>query len=210
MVSRIAQVAWLIVGFIVSLSGAIVVGRNWPSVTAHDLQTCIGRPCVYGILPGQTTWEQAQQTFSNIQFVEVNPNYISLQQSAQSDTEIFLSIDAINVGRIAITPTTRLPAGWLIERYGIPCGLSIYRQLGRFNKTVTLRYPTLLANIETADLQIDPFDSVVSILLLDPAYRPKYQPNICLDTVTDGARNFHWHGFASYSAYFTNPALRQE
>jgi hypothetical protein len=111
----------------------------------------------------------------------------------------------MNVGRVLITPGASITLGWIIQRYGTPCGVSVYRQLGVVKRLVTVRYPGMLVNLRAEDAVLRPRTPVQNIDLYDPAHKSTVQPNLCIDNVTDGARNYEWRGFVSLRYHLTHP-----
>lgn len=189
---------------------ALLVG--WVSAAgepAIGLANCGGTPCVYGIAPGHVGWGEAQQgllqrarQFS--QFIS-QPKSITAVNAKRGTAALYISVDLTNVGRISLTPEGEITAGWLLAHFGQPCGITIYR----YNNIITLRYPTLLANVDAATHRITASTPLQHIQVLDPAFKSDYQRNVCIDNVTDGARNYRWAGFARARYYAAHPGLWQ-
>jgi hypothetical protein len=171
----------------------------------QGLTDCDGVPCVYGVMAGRTSWQAAQVSFAQLENTVLEEQAIALRAAEVGHIDLFISVDKVNVGRISVRPEEVITAGWLIQHYGVPCGITIYR----FSDIITLRYPTLLANIRMTGAPFAATIPVELLQILDPAFKPKYQPDMCIDNITDGARNFRWGGFSSARFYYGHPALMQ-
>ena len=167
---------------------------------------CDGQPCVQGVIPGKTAWQTAQARLSQKHGARIEDKSIRFTSTANAQTDLYISVDLTNVGRIAISPSGDLTLGWLIAQYGVPCGITIYR----YSNTITIRYPALLANIEPDAQLLRVRFPLKQVLILDPAFSPVFQPNMCVDNMTDGARNYRWAGFATPRYYIQHMNLWQQ
>src|SRR5262245_8470835 len=141
---------------------------------ADTFAMCNYHPCFLGMTPGVTAWSEAQSTLApystliyekRIVFHIQPGGYIALYKSVNDKT----------VGRIYLTLRTPIEAGWIIERYGFPCGISVHP-----NSTIaTLRYAALLANVRLTGEHLDLRMPVTSVQFYDPDYQSESQPDVC-------------------------------
>ncbi|MBL8166333.1 MAG: hypothetical protein JNJ61_30390 [Anaerolineae bacterium] len=158
---------------------------------ATSLQTCGGAACALGITPGSTSWEAAYRAFSGTDG-QLSAKSIVVRLRPRAEAALYVSVNRVHVGRIALSFMEPLDLGWVLARYGTPCGVSIYRGA----QMLTLRYPFLLANVNLTGERLDSRLPVTSIQYKDPAFEMAIQPDMCVDPVTDLAVNTDWHGFA--------------
>src|SRR5579859_4356594 len=132
------HLALLIAGIIPVFGGLIVLamiggGRLHPDWTPYfdHVELCDKRFCAFGIVPGVTTWSQAE-TMLNIQLSDiVNSNLIYTGLSDRVDRTIFLARGYKNDPSTPVvemlfwmTPSTSsksLTVGAFIARFGPPC-----------------------------------------------------------------------------------------
>lgn len=160
----------------------------------NDLQECENDPCVMGVIPGITPWAHTRE-----QLVRgtIEPKRIFVALKPEGEAAFYLSVNKTTVGSIYVRLIDPLPLGWILMRYGYPCGVSIYPQTDQ----ITLRYPLVLANVQLQNSRIRPQTAVISLQYADPALQSTTQPNICVDNLTAGARNRLWKGFAPAWSY---------
>jgi hypothetical protein len=187
------------------LVAAIVYGRGTPlpeAVRALGFDRCGDVPCFMEILPGQTPWLDVQVTLARRPGSNVWDKRILVKSSVGSEAALYPSINGVTIGRIYITPSrdTPLPAGWIVERFGLPCGVSVYYETG----IMTLRYPFLLANVRIADNYLHLYAPIMQLQLTNPSFISTTQPNQCVDNITGWKmENRTWQGFASIRHYLT-------
>jgi hypothetical protein len=155
-----------------------------------SFDACDGTPCIMGITPGQTRWSTAQTELTQARLVSAKA--LSLGVYVGVEIDMYQSADGESVGPININFDDPMPIGWILLRYGEPCGISLYPQMN----LVTLRYPFMLANVPLDANWIHPDLTVTSMQFKDPAGQLFAQPDICVDNITDGVRNRDWLGFA--------------
>jgi hypothetical protein len=157
------------------------------------LALCGDQPCIWGLVPGQTEWASAQQSLAG-----AGARTIYRQIEPAGEFGFFPSVDRISLGRVSITLAEPMQAGWIVQRFGAPCGVSIYWEMD----IVTLRYPALLANVGLTGDGLHLSDPVTSIHLADPHFHLDRQPDLCLDSHSPHAvYNTVWMGFAPYRRY---------
>jgi hypothetical protein len=165
---------------------------------------CNGIPCVMGVSPGVTMWLYAQQRLSTMPDSQVLPKEIVLFVKHTATAVIYPSINRKAVGRIYINfSTDRAPlVGWIVQRYGFPCGVSVYFD----SHLLTLRYPALLVNVRLTHEWLSTATPISSIHFADPNFRSATQPDLCVDNVTSGGMiNRPWYGFSSLRFYRDHP-----
>lgn len=166
----------------------------------EPMAACAGAPCLLGVSPGRTAWADAQVALAGPE-VEADEKSIAVPLPARNGVTFYRSIDKISVGRVSLNvqrPEYTLTAGWIIERYGLPCGVSIYWRVGM----LTLRYPKLMANVSIKN-RLSLESPVRSVFYHDPAFDGGRELDPCRDNVTDtGMMHRFWRGFASLSAYW--------
>jgi hypothetical protein len=164
----------------------------------QQMQVCAGQPCLMGIAPGVTTWEAAQARLHEQVQAQAEARRLTFD-IASTRVETYVSVNRRTVGRIYLLPQGQpLSAGWIIQRYGVPCGVSIYYGAD----IVTLRYPQLLANIRAAGGTFDPDSPVTAVRYSDPHFLFDSQPNPCIDNITSRQTiNTGWHGFVPFTRY---------
>jgi hypothetical protein len=180
---------------------AMWFGRTFAEPTdarVADMDYCEGSPCLLGVIPGITLWTTAQIDLSGLPDGSVSARRIIIPVDENTEVQLFPSVNGITVGRIYINLDRPLDAGWLVQRFGKPCGVSIYFEA----HMVTLRYPFMLANIELEDERLQTDMPVSFIQFADPDFRLKKQPDLCVDTVTTRqVLNAPWGGFRSIRQY---------
>jgi hypothetical protein len=164
---------------------------------AASLDHCQGAPCLLGITPGTTAWPQSSESYAALRFSDFTPKRLTVELAPGGTAEMYRSVNQIAIGPIYITLKQPLAVGWLLARYGQPCGITFYR----YQSLMTIRYPFLLANALLEGDRLHSRLPVVSITYADPAMRSEIQTDLCVDNVTDGARNRQWHGFAPVWVY---------
>ncbi|MEM6283294.1 MAG: hypothetical protein AAF787_13955 [Chloroflexota bacterium] len=158
---------------------------------------CDDRPCLMGMTVGQTIWEDVAAVLQTPFDYTHGEKHLRVAVNHETEVTFYPSIDGVHVGRGALTLWNKddhLPAGWVVVWYGIPCGVSYYETANN----MVLRYPHTLVNLRLhAGERLSPHTDIESIHWQDPAYENAFQPDICVDNVTDGVKNSHWHGFSS-------------
>jgi hypothetical protein len=184
------MVAWL---------GGRAMGRIDDPRALH-FALCDGRPCALDMLPGTTSWADAAQLLSRYPIDGFDDKHVYTSLSGVS-IESYISIDAMSVGRIYLSFPREMPlsAGWVIQRFGVPCGVSLYGS----GDLMTLRYPLLLANVRVVDGAFSMDAPVTTIHLSDPHFDFERQPDPCIDNITTRQMlNTHWQGFTPLSVYW--------
>lgn len=192
---------YLVARLILFLTGSLFIGIKLVAVIASEqppkdfrstlLGSCDGSPCVIDLVPGSSPWTKIQPALQGFQgdFLD---RQISITWPLSTEVSFYRSVDKLSLGRIQINYRIPFSVGWLIIRYGKPCGITIYHSVGM----ITIRYPFLLANVNFQTNVFNPNMAITTIQYNDPHYISKAQPNICVDNITDGARNRSWRGFA--------------
>jgi hypothetical protein len=83
-----------------------------------------------------------------------------------------------------------------VERYGIPCGVSYYRE-----NLLVLRYPNFAVNTLPPNSLFDPFVPVSNIQFYDPSFHPEFLFDPCQDNASLGVSNQPWQGFYASRRY---------
>lgn len=197
-----AGLARLCLGLISLCGIAIAVGHlNVSAMPGPEFGHCDGRPCLVNMSPGVTSWMDAHAAFRRLPNAEISGKRIVIPFFPGVKVEFYPSLDEITVGRayIILAKDRPLPAGWVILRYGPPCGVSIYFRTGPL---MTLRYPFLLANIDLSDKAFTPHAPLTSLQFKDPAFESRIQPDLCVDNVSsDSTINRRWQGFITPEKY---------
>jgi hypothetical protein len=181
---------------------AAISGRGLPSSADDRLRAlglCGDVPCLLDVIPGETAWRDVEHSLRARPRTVFQPRMIALRMQPNSMLELYPSVDNQSVGRIyLLLLDAPLSAGWIVQRYGQPCGVSIYYGAG----LVTLRYPRLLANVAIQDGWLRADSPVTSIRLADPHFVFESQPDPCVDNITSRQMlNSGWMGFASFAFY---------
>lgn len=157
--------------------------------------------CLLGVIPGRTTWSEAQYILAAQRGGQVSERQIIIVLGRGGEIGFYPALDGGSVGRILVhyPPDRGLPVGWIIQRYGAPCGVSFYWR-SRAN-ILTLRYPRGMVNLRLQTTAFNPMSLVETIQLDDPAFAPSYQTDRCVDNISDGVNNTVWRGFVNVSRY---------
>lgn len=191
-------VRWLAPLVIMMTSGVLLARwggelRLPEDARASALARCADRPCVLGLVPGETPWVDVAQA---LDVADTRTIYRRVEPAGELG--FFMSVDRVSLGQVSITLEQPMQAAWIIQRFGAPCGVSIYWAMN----IVTLRYPTLLANLQMIGSGLHLDDPVTSIHLSDPNFRMERQPDLCIDSVSPHAvHNTTWMGFAPFRRY---------
>lgn len=200
---RVLSLTIFLYMFTLTLCGAAIASgqRLAPAdVRARGMGMCEGMPCLAGVVPGQTRWQDAQALLSTANGSEVSQKRIGFAVPPGGTAELYPSMDGISVGRIYLRFADHAPldVGWIVEMFGEPCGVSLYREDNMF----TLRYPLLLANVQLPGPYLHTRARVTLIQFSDPAYHSDVQPTLCVDNVTgQGTANRYWIGFTTLGRY---------
>ncbi|MCA9902485.1 MAG: hypothetical protein KC547_01400 [Anaerolineae bacterium] len=160
---------------------------------------CEMSPCVMDIVPGETDWTRTQGQLDDLPDRVLLPRQIVVRQDFIA-LEFYPSVNGESVGRIFLhfPQNHHFDAGWIVQRFGEPCGVSIYPASGQ----ITLRYPFLLANVDVDDNRLRPQSAVSMISLQDPHFRFEVQPDPCIDNITSRQMlNSPWKGFSTITYY---------
>lgn len=185
---------WIPLFFLLSIASALTVGHVFADsadMRLLGLGRCDDRPCVGGMVPGETSWHTAQRVDPDA-VTEERTIYISYGSVAV--IEYYRSVDEISIGRtyVNINPAHTLAAGWIITHFGDPCGVTYYDRA----RILTLRYPNMLANIRVTERGRYMHMPVTQLQFGDPAFVSELQPNWCVDNITgSGAVNLKWESF---------------
>lgn len=185
---------------LLGVSAALVWGQSHAvpeDPRAAGLDHCEGIPCLLGIIPGTTAWPQSSETYAALRFTDFTPKRLVVELAPGATAEMYRSINPAAIGPIYLRLKQPLAVGWLLARYGQPCGITFYPRQG----LMTIRYPFLLANALLQGDRLHLRLPIVSITYADPAMPSGIQTNLCVDNVTDGARNRQWRGVAPVWAY---------
>ncbi len=187
-------------------AAAVGLGRAQPhadDARADWLTVCDGQPCFAGLTPGRSAWTDVGAALDGWAQDFFTGKQAAFSADSGEEVLLFRSLDQVTVGRVQVMMRQPLDARWLLARYGAPCGVSFYYyQAG----TLTLRYPALLANVQmSASGHLNQGMQVMSVQFHDPAFKMPMQPDVCVDNITDGARNHRWRGFAPLWYYAALP-----
>lgn len=187
-------------------AAAVSVGRAQPhadDARADWLRVCDGLPCFAGLTPGRSAWADVGAALDGWTQEIGTDKQAAFSAESSEEVLLFRSLDQVTVGRVQVMLRQPLDGRWLLARYGAPCGVSFYYyQAG----LLTLRYPALLANVQmNPSGHLNTVMQVVSVQFHDPAFKMPMQPDVCVDNITDGARNHRWRGFAPLWYYAALP-----
>jgi hypothetical protein len=188
--------------FAAGIASATALGQGVDSeedARLRALGLCGDVPCMLDVIPGETAWRDVENSLRTRPRTVFQPRMIALRMQPNSMLELYPSVDNQSVGRIyLLLLDAPVSAGWIVQRYGQPCGVSIYYGAG----LVTLRYPRLLANVAVQDGWLRADSPVTSVRLADPHFVFESQPDPCVDNITSRQMlNSVWMGFASFAFY---------
>jgi len=192
----------LLFAFALVSGAALAAGRAFrppEDNRALLLAWCESAPCIMDIIPGQTQWAATTGQISRLPDTRLFPKQIVVRLESAA-LEFYPSINRGAVGRIFLhfPQDHQLDAGWVIQRFGEPCGVSLYPSLNQ----VTLRYRFLLANVQVEHDRLQPQSAVSQIVLTDPHFRSDIQPDPCVDNITNHQMlNSFWKGFSTIGYY---------
>lgn len=176
-----------------------VMGRADDPRALH-FDACAGSPCLLGIVPGATEWGDAAARLAQYTPRESGDKRIIVPLPG-AEIETYISVNSHTVGRIyfSFRRDTPISAAWIIQRYGVPCGVSIYTN----GDLLTLRYPLLLANVRVGSGMMAMDAPVTAIRFADPHFEFESQPDPCTDNITSRQMlNTRWQGFAPIALYW--------
>ncbi|MCC6615428.1 MAG: hypothetical protein IT320_18285 [Anaerolineae bacterium] len=191
----------LLVTVVVS-GAALAAGRAFRQPDDHRallLAWCETAPCIMDIVPGETGWAQTTGQISRLPDSQLYPKQIVTRFESVA-LEFYPSINQGAVGRIFLhfAQDHQFDAGWVIQRFGEPCGVSLYPTLNQ----ATLRYRFLLANVQVEQERLQPRSAVLQIVLTDPHFQSDSQPDPCVDNITSRQMlNSLWQGFSTIGYY---------
>jgi hypothetical protein len=202
--NRLLVLTVTLYGVILLLSAGIIgYGRNTPtsdSAQAAGFARCGDRACFMGITPGVTGWADARLTLSRMASSYYTNHLILIRNPLSGGVWFYPSINGSAVGRIYIDVSANnfIPASWIVDRYGPPCGVSVYYDIDM----AILRYPWLIVNLKPSNNRLAPDTPVTSIQFTDPAIHSRLQPDPCFDNVSGWkTATTEWMGFASLRRY---------
>lgn len=171
-------------------------------IRASDLNWCGEQPCVMGIIPGRTLWNDAQIQLASYSDSDIQEKSIIIPLQPAAEASMYRSVNGTAVGPVYVNYQQPMSLGWLLARFGEPCGISLYVRADM----VTLRYPFMLANLrlERDNPRISINMPIKTLHFRDSSFRSEVQPDLCYDNITDGARNRQWKGFAPVWHYLSH------
>jgi hypothetical protein len=189
--------------FSITIWGALMLGEQMIPPTfagRYAPNLCAGVPCVLDIVPGQTAWQEAQQRLATQPGGDIGRRHIIINTTRDGEIGFYPSVNSEYVGRIysSYSPQRSIAIGWIVSTMGAPCGVSYYWR-GRTN-ILTLRYPLMIVNLRLETF-FTPYSPIDSIQLNDPTFSIRAQPDICIDTISNGVNNNHWRGFFNLRIY---------
>jgi hypothetical protein len=173
-VVRIGQlVARIAITLALVCAGVIVSARNQPPTGyLRDLGfgRCAGRPCFQGIVPGDTTWQEAVQRMSRLLDV-TDP--LALRYATLDRHGIAVSFGGAHpvspeyVLILFFYDNRRALFGDLVALYGAPCVLALPRYMGgKINvNAFAAQYDTLIAAADSATGRVSAFSRLASVRL---------------------------------------------
>ena len=174
---------------------AIGRGRAGPMrEVVEGLGWCEGKPCFMGIVPGQTSWDEARSTLIRQGAVETD---IGLTLDMENSTKILVwsrleDFDkSVNVIEIYLPEASPPTLGSFISYYGSPCAV--------YNRNV----PSFVVLYKSMSFNTTyPHSSQQDYTSLDPSW-PVYTVQLFdLEHGCEGASyTSAWRGFASLRAY---------
>jgi len=186
-------IVWMLMW--IGSSGAVAIGQQiklWDDVRLDRLITCEVQPCLLGLTPGITPWEDAVQTLRAIPGSEVEEQLIRIWNDETGAARTYRGADEQHIGRIFISMRPApLSAGWIIALYGEPCSVSY----SPMENTFSLHYPDLLASGKLQGQELTPHNPIVTIQMNDPAAAETVKRNDCLRLISPGIRQSRWRGF---------------
>jgi hypothetical protein len=160
---RNVLIVWMLM--LVLCSGALIYGRA--SNQPNELQelgfgTCDGDPCFMGIVPGKTSWEDA-----DILLKRFNP---SIQQEGWAEYDerhlhVILReaknyVDMLDLSPIEYSHSFGITLQMLIQNMGVPCAVS-YSTRGSIGPA--LYYPSFWVVVISNQDRIRPLDAIEEI-----------------------------------------------
>jgi hypothetical protein len=192
----------VLLNFALLVAVSIAAGRLWGAEQDSRvamLHVCDGVPCIMGVMPGVTRWQDVETRLESGRGGDLDARIISLRLQPNALLELYPSVNQTEVGRIYLLLLDQpVSAGWIIQRFGVPCGVSLYHAAGQ----ATLRYPALLANVQMYDARLRLNSPVTSIRFADPHFVFQAQPDPCVDNITSRQMmNSAWMGFTTVRFY---------
>jgi hypothetical protein len=195
-----------IVLFLALCLGTIALGHLNVDDRAAIFQVCNRNPCFLGIEPGVTAWDEVADKLSQLEGeTKTYPGRARRWLATGEIIVIDQSADEQSAGRVYVSfsDEAAFPVGWIIERYGAPCGVSYYRE-----RMLVLRYPTFAVNTLPLDLRFGPYAAVSNIQFNDPSFHPDFGFDPCRDNGSLGVSNQPWRGFYAARRYHATYSTR--
>ncbi len=132
--------------FLVTLTvcvGAVVYARSQPERVANGIDICDARPCLLGVTPGVTAWNDAHTLLARHSTSSRQDRWISVEIDDYTRAIVprYKSSRSISDILISFKESQATTVGSLITRYGPPC-IVLYN---RTSRGVVLRYPFMFA-----------------------------------------------------------------
>lgn len=177
-------------------SNTVTVSETFPAV---GLDVCGGKRCLFQIVPGSTTYDQAMQTMSeNItrdQGDHFHGHIGGVEIRVQSD------YNGSQITRIDVTSygggqsATGLRFGQIIEQFGLPCYVIDVR---RGVDGLIVAYPSFTLQVLAVQGRIA-LESPIGGITLSDSGNLGIENKVCRDSTTYGATP--WRGFAALHVY---------
>jgi hypothetical protein len=157
------------------------------------MDMCEGRACFRGLVPGETSWEDAKAMFNGRVDISIDGPYGAIR--------LFETADGTTLRRIYITlPDGSLSVGSVMLLYGRPCAVTVYPQFRKF----TLRYPAVSFVAHFHQARLTPDTPIVSVDFVGSALHERSPSGICSEQQTPAnveAHHFRWKGFGGIGRY---------
>lgn len=187
---------------ILLVSGSIAYGRRHSSENPLEtlgFNVCGNRPCLVGIVPGETSWNDARTRLA-----PGNDNEISELYTPVNDTQatVMPGFDQVAIISIKAYSDTSLPVlGYFIQKYGSPCGVLIHGDFAYSSDIVELRYSLMTLDVNLSQSRLNIYSTVDFVQLLEPSITFEAPQNLCKSDPYRNETLLPWLGFASLEHY---------
>jgi hypothetical protein len=170
--------------------------------TVLQIADCNKVPCVQGVIPGVSSWDDVTTRFARDAGSIMTANNIDIGADTLTHTTFTADTSEEKIDSITIYfVDSHLAFGTLITRYGTPCKLRVYSSGG-----VQVIYPQLTAELDISRY----FPRIDTNLAADTKVREldfSAVPNSCEleKSVPDNIyHDKYWHGFMELDKYYEN------
>jgi hypothetical protein len=220
---RLGALAFSLCAVLTALYGvAVVRGRSLPPTSDEaaqfGLNVCDGKPCFFGLIPGQASYTDARNAISQQRDTSGGERCTSVNWKGDPQKEVVVCpsvLDETKFGPVVLGNHWDNPTGLtlaaIVLRYGAPC--NIFSEIWQnkpadpsvIKRRLTLNYPALIVQVFVVGERVEMASSVVNITLFDSQILPASRQYCNPSNMPLGYTLSSWRGFTRLRHYASVP-----